>query len=111
MNAVKISMLLFIIIVFASCDCFRLVQGTVIDFHTKQPIEGVKVEVKKQTDIIIYSDSVGNFQYLSKTAGLPFCPSIVLTFEKTGYKKVTNKYKHWSQNTIVVLEKQVREKE
>lgn len=103
MKTLKISILVFIFAVFASCDCFRFVRGTVIDFETQLPIDKVKIEVIKEPYIIIHTDSLGKFEFLSKQLGMPCCPQILLSFEKEGYNKITKKY---TDNVVVVLEKQ-----
>jgi hypothetical protein len=82
------------------------VQGVVIDSKTQLPIKKVKVEVIKEPHIIIYTDSLGKFEFLSKKIGLPCCPQISVSFEKEGYNKATKKYKSWTDNAVVVLEKQ-----
>ena len=106
MKVIKVSILVFIIVVFASCDCLQHVQGVAVDSITRLPIDKVMVkEVSKNW--IIYTDSLGNFEFTSMTGGLFGCPKISLSFEKEGYSKVTKKYKSCcSDNVVVILEKQ-----
>ncbi|MDR1846537.1 MAG: carboxypeptidase-like regulatory domain-containing protein [Bacteroidales bacterium] len=86
----KIPSLIFIVLIFVSCDCLIRVQGTVIDMETKLPIDKVSISVIKKTHII-YTDSLGNFELTSMSGGLFGCPNIVVSFEKEGYKKVSKK--------------------
>lgn len=107
MNTLKISILAFIFVVFVSCDCLQHVQGKVIDAETQQPIS--EVVVKKDTNLVIYTDSVGNFEFIAMTGGLFGCPKISLSFEKEGYNKTTKKYQSCcTDNNVIVLEKQVK---
>ena len=107
MNTLKISILVFIFVVFVSCDCLQHVQGTVIDAETKQPIS--KVIVQKDTGFVIYTDSIGNFEFTTMTGGLFGCPKISLSFEKEGYIRASKEYKSCcTDNAVVVLEKQAK---
>ena len=103
---IKINILLvFIFAVFTSCDCLQHVQGVVIDSETQLPINNVKV--MRDADRVIYTDSVGNFEFTSMTGGLFGCPKISLSFEKEGYDKATKQYKSCcTDNAVVVLTKQ-----
>ena len=105
MNTLKISILSFLFVVFVSCDCLQHIQGKVIDAETQQPIR--EVIVKKDTNIVVYTDSIGNFEFTGMTGGLFGCPKIKLSFEKEGYTKTSMKYQSCcTDNAVVVLEKQ-----
>ena len=107
MNILKISILTFIVVVVVSCDCLQHVQGKVIDSETQQPIS--EVIVQKDTGYVIYTDSIGNFDFTTMTGGLFGCPKIKLSFEKEGYIKTSKEYKSCcTDNVIVVLEKQTK---
>ena len=104
MNIIKISLLLFIVTAFASCDCLQHVQGVVVDSETQSPID--KVMITKDISGIIYTDSLGNFEVTSMTSGLFGCPKVSLSFEKEGYNKTNKTYKSCcTDNAVVVLEK------
>ena len=106
MKLLKISILVFILAAFSSCDCLQHVQGVVIDSETQLPINKVMVK-EKSKDWIGYTDSLGYFEYTSMTVGLFGCPRVSLSFEKEGYNKTTNIYKSCcTDNTIVILEKE-----
>jgi hypothetical protein len=106
-STLKISILSFIFAVFVSCDCLQHVQGTVIDAETQQPIS--EVAVKKDINVIILTDSIGNFEFTTMTGGLFGCPKISLSFEKEDYSKTTKEYKSCCiDNNVVVLEKQAK---
>lgn len=108
MKTIKISILFFISVTSVSCDCFRHVQGTVIDYETKLPLDSVLITVEREPHIIVYTDTLGNFSFLSKKVGLPFCPAIKTSFEKEGYKKTIRKYSSCcTDNDIVILKKEV----
>lgn len=106
MKILKLKISILLIFIITSCDCLQHVQGVVIDAKTNLPIE--KVAVKEDSRAwIIYTDSVGTFEFTSMTGGLFSCPKISLSFEKEGYGKVTKKYKSCcSDHVIVILEKQ-----
>jgi len=114
MKIIKISLLVSVFAVLNSCTFLRYVQGTVIDADTQLPIDKVIIknvednceDLIVDTDCFIRTDSLGNFEIFSPTAGLFVCPKISLSFEKEGYKKVTKKYRNWNDNIVVVLEKQ-----
>jgi hypothetical protein len=90
MNALKFGIAVITFAIFVSCDCLQHVQGTVIDSGTRQPIK--EVIIKKDTGLVIYTDSVGNFDITTMTGGLLGCPKISLSFEKEGYFKTSKKY-------------------
>ena len=105
MKIIKVSILVFIVFVFVSCDCLQHIQGKVIDAETKQPIR--EVIVKRDTNVVVYTDSIGNFEFTGMTGGLFGCPKIKLSFEKEGYIKTSKEYKSCcTDNAVVVLEKQ-----
>ena len=112
MKIIKISLLVSVFAVLNSCTFLRYVQGTVIDAETKLPISNVRIGEDDSPDLIvnadsfIYTDSLGNFEIFSPTAGLFVCPKISLSFEKEGYNKVIKKYRNWNDNTVVILKKQ-----
>ena len=109
---IKICLLSFIFFLFTSCDCFQEVQGVVIDYESRSPIEGVMVNlIDKYALVSFYTDSIGSFKYFSMRASLFGCPKVHLSFEKEGYKKVTKKYKYCcTDNAIVVLKQKKKKK-
>ena len=108
MKTIIISTLFLISVAFVSCDCFRHVQGTVIDYETKLPLDSVLITIEREPHIIVYTDTLGNFNFFLKKVGLPFCPAIKTSFEKEGYKKTIRKYSSCcTENDIVMLKKEV----
>ena len=106
MKMLKVSIFLFIVAAFSSCDCLQHVQGVVIDSQTRLPIDKVVI-TENSRDWVVYTDSLGYFEYTSMTVGLFGCPRVSLSFEKEGYNKTTNIYKSCcTDNTIVILEKE-----
>jgi len=105
MNILKISILIFALSLLGSCRCYRQVNGVVIDYNTREPID--KVTIIDEIDRVIYTDSLGHFEYFSMYGKLFRCGKIKLSFEKEGYKKVTKKYNSCcTDNDVVVLKKQ-----
>jgi hypothetical protein len=116
MKVIKISLLVSVFAVLSSCTFLRYVQGTVIDAETQMPIDKVIIrnvddnclDMPVDTECFIHSDSLGNFEIFSPTAGLFICPKISLSFEKEGYNKVIKKYRNWNGNAVILLEKQAK---
>lgn len=100
MKITKISILLFTVIVFVSCDCLQSVQGSVVDEATKQPISNVIV-IKDNRDTI-YTDSIGNFKIIGMTGGFFGCPKLSLSFVKEGYHKTTKRYPSCCKESSIV---------
>ena len=106
MKILKFSILVLIIAIFTSCDCLQHIQGSVIDSKTRLPIEKVMIK-ENSRELVIHTDSLGQFEFTSMTGGLLGCPKISLSFEKEGYIKTRKKYKSCcTDNAVVVLEKQ-----
>jgi hypothetical protein len=100
----KFNVLIFIFAIFSSCDCLQHVHGVVIDSETQLPINNVTVT--KASGLVIYTDSIGRFDFTSMTGGLFGCPKIVLSFEKEGYNKIIKKYKSCcTDNNILFLKR------
>lgn len=105
MKVLKFSLLVSIIAIFTSCDCLLHVKGIVIDAETRMPIDNVVIK-EKDTDRVLYTDKLGNFEFGAMKIGLLTCPKTSLSFEKEGYVKTSKKYKSCcADNVVVVLEK------
>jgi hypothetical protein len=82
----------------------------VIDAGTRLPIDQVMIIEKDTINImkgILYTDSLGKFEYTAMRVAIFGCPKIYLSFEKEGYIKTKKVYKNWNPDTVVVvLEKQ-----
>ena len=105
MNILKISVLIFAFSFLVSCRCYRQVNGVVIDFSTREPIGNVTII--DEIDRVIYTDSIGHFEYFSMHGKLLRCGKISLSFEKEGYIKTNKKYKSCcTDNAPIVLKKQ-----
>lgn len=106
-SIMKAKGLILLLLIFGcvSCDCLQHVQGKVIDAETQQPIS--EVIVKRDTNVVVYTDSIGGFEFTTMTGGLFGCPKIKLSFEKEEYIKTSKEYKSCcTDNAVVVLEKQ-----
>lgn len=78
---------MFIVAVSTSCDCLQHIQVVVVDSETRLPIDKVMVKESRR-DLVMYTDSLGNFEIISMTGGIFGCPKISLSLEKEGYNKV-----------------------
>ena len=100
-----IIIILFVGTLFISCDCLVHIQGVVIDSKTRLPIDSVLVKENMSCDCsereVIYTDSLGFFEYNSMVGG--FCPKFSLSFDKEGYKKKTKKFKSYYRKDIVTV--------
>lgn len=65
-------------------------EGTIVDFESGQPIEGVFVveETKKYGEI---TDEFGNFSLSGSTGGLFGCGEVKIVCTKDGYQPYTQK--------------------
>lgn len=107
MKILKVNTLACIVTIFTSCDCLQHVQGVVIDFDTKAPISNVMVI--KDENRVIYTDSLGNFNFTSVTGSLFRCPKVILSFQKEGYDKKIKKYKTCcTDNVVIILKKETK---
>ena len=114
MKFIKVTILVFIVVAFTSCDCLQHIQGVVVDSETRLPINKVMVKrVMAKEDSrnrAIYTDSLGNFEITSMTGGIFGCPKISLSLEKEGYNKVKKNYKWCTGNVVIALERQAEGK-
>ena len=109
MKFLRVTILVFIVVAFTSCDCLQHIQGVVVDSETRLPIN--KVMAKEDSrNRAIYTDSLGNFEITSMTGGILGCPKISLSLEKEGYDKVKKKYKCCTGNVVIALERQAEGK-
>lgn len=105
MSIIRRCIFLYVLAIFTSCDCLQHVQGVVIDFDTKSPISNVMVI--KDINRVIYTDSLGNFNFTSVTGSLFRCPKVLLSFQKEGYDKKIKKYKTCcTDNVVITLKKE-----
>ncbi len=65
----KIIILLISVTFLTSCDCYRIVIGTVIDKDTRQPTSAAQVTEVGSKNVTI-TDSLGNFQLRVINSGL-----------------------------------------
>jgi len=104
---IKVCVLIFISVIFTSCDCVQRVEGVVIDAETQLPIDKVKImKADTENTFVEYTDSLGNFEFYAISGGLFGCPKILLSFEKEGYIKINKKYNPSTRNVVVILKKQ-----
>lgn len=93
---------------FVSCDCLQHVQGIVLDAETQLPIDSVIIvdnnlpDSLLTTDLILYTDSIGGFDFSSKVVGLFGCPKISISFKKEGYEITNKKYKSCCNEGVIV---------
>ena len=69
----------------ASCDCYQVATGTVIDIQTRKPIEGITVYDKAKPNNKTKTDSKGNFELSMVSDGLFGCPPMTVVVEQSGY--------------------------
>jgi hypothetical protein len=101
MNVLKITMLVFAFSFVVSCTCYRQLNGVVIDYSTRNPID--KVKIADEVNRVIYTDSLGHFEYFSMYGRLLRCGKISLSFEKEGYVETSKRYKSCCTDNVVVI--------
>ena len=87
MRILKITVLLSILFL-SSCDCPKVITGSVIDKNTHLPIPGVKVYISNNPSCSNVTDSIGNYEIYYLTYG-PFCyfkEKRKVIAEKPGYQ-------------------------
>ena len=97
-------MLLIPLFFFCSCDCYRVINGKVIDQSTKQPLTGVKIFCKDRPEDGTISDTTGSFE-VSRIASGFNCPRLVLVFEKDGFQSVETDDRKGENQTIEMTRK------
>lgn len=108
MKILKRYLILMIVLVSTSCDCLQHVQGVVLDADTQLPINNVRIinnylaDSLQNTDMIIHTDSIGEFDFTSMAVGLFGCPKVSLSFEKKGYEIIDKKYKSCCTDGVII---------
>lgn len=92
MNFKSTSLLIVILIGLASCDCYQVVSGIVLDSQTNQPIKNVYVFNKNKKWSKTETDSLGRFE-LSNVSGGLHCPPMEIVIEHAEYKTKETKIK------------------
>lgn len=90
MRILKITILLSILLL-SSCDCPKVITGSVIDKNSQQPIPGVKVYISNNPSCSNVTDSSGKYEIYYLTYG-PLCylkQKKKVIAEKQGYQKTT----------------------
>ena len=86
-----ITSILLLVLIVSSCDCPRVVTGSVVDKNSQQPIPGVKVYLSNSPSSSNVTDSLGHYKIYYITYG-PLCyfkQSKKIIAEKQGYQKTT----------------------
>ena len=82
-----------VLIIFSSCASQRPVSGTILDKETGNPVIGAKIYNKAKTYESDFSDSLGQFYFLSPRSLLTIRP-IKVIIEKESYKPAQIKYRN-----------------
>lgn len=81
----KLFFIPFIVLFFASCECYQVVSGTIIDSDSDKPVAKVNVTAPKSGEVV-QTDSTGRFEINTTAKSLLKCPDLKLLFEADGYK-------------------------
>jgi hypothetical protein len=100
----KLLILLLPLMFLCSCDCYRVVNGKVIDQITKQPLSGVKIHCKDRPADCTISDTAGHFE-ISRIASGFNCPQLELVFEKDQYQNAETSSTKGENQTIEMIPK------
>ena len=92
-----------------SCDCYRSVEGVVLDADSGLPIDNVQIVDNNdfeqgQTNHLETSGDRGQFSYSDISGGLLGCPDLVLVFSKEGYNNQRISFDAGSGSDTVYLE-------
>lgn len=74
------------LLLFSSCDCYRMATGTVVNKSTGDPVELALITPIKKEYFQIYTDSAGTFKVTDISGGLFRCPAMKLRIEKEGFE-------------------------
>lgn len=85
-----------------SCDCLQKVEGKVFDAQTMKGLTDVVIYKQNQSYSSIKSDTSGSFKF-SDIDGGKNCSTVVLVFEKTGYKSDTISFSASISGAVVKL--------
>ena len=95
----EISLTIFIIVLFASCDCNQVVSGTVRDRKTDKPLTNITVYKKNKNWVSTKTDTDGHFE-LSNISGGYGCPPMTIIVDDNNYNKVEVSIDAGSQKEI-----------
>jgi protein TonB len=101
----KLLTILIALTILSSCDCYQLVNGTVIDKKTGKPLQGVTVFNKNKDWIKTTTDKTGYFELSNVTSGFG-CPPMTIVVETTDYKRTETTIPAGGQE-IVKIEKEI----
>ena len=82
----SLSTLLFGLIFLNSCDCFQIVNGTIIDRNSKEPISGISVYKKNDPQYATLTDEGGGFEITDISGGLFGCPPMTIVVKHVDYE-------------------------
>lgn len=90
---------LFLLVLFCSCDCLQIAQGTVYDQTTGKPLDSVLV-YRDAKDLGEYSNEKGEFKFTAISGGLCGCPPLTVKLNKSGYQERSIRFKNPGNDTI-----------
>ena len=112
MKHFKLYLLIGITVFVYSCDTLQHVQGVVINYNSKAPIDSVKITnfYRDTTNVLpvncIYTNSNGRFDFKAMTGGLLWSSKLKLIIEKDGYENLIKEYRSCcSDNDTIFLKK------
>lgn len=72
-------------LVLCSCDCYQVVDGTVVDAQTGQPLANARVHKQGNAVVPIATDAQGRF-HVAEISGGWSCPPMRVVVEAPGYQ-------------------------
>lgn len=85
-----------------SCDCLQKVEGKIYDGQNMKALTDVVIYKQNQSYSSIKSDTSGSFKF-SDIDGGKNCSTVVLVFEKAGYKSDTISFSANTSGAVVKL--------
>jgi len=105
MKIKNIAGFILLVSLLTSCDCFRHIQGVVVDAETGLPIADSEVFIDYSSKDTLnnskyktYTDSTGVFEYTYMKSGICGCSKTKLLIKKQAYNDVVKKYKSYRAN-------------
>jgi hypothetical protein len=95
----QFSIIFFLAILFASCDCNQIVSGTILDKETGKPLNSITVYKKNKSWVSTKTDTAGHFE-LSNISGGYGCPPMTIIVDDYNYHKVEVSIDAGSQKEI-----------
>lgn len=81
----RIAFVFMTVLFLASCQCYQVVSGTIIDSETEQPVEKAKV-IEMNKGESVQTDSTGRFEFNITAKKIFKCPDMELIVHGEGFK-------------------------